>query len=141
MSQAVEVADAVVHLLNAEAFSQSLTAERAWRPEYTPQDMETLKVIVIPVMIGITGNDRASDIHDYAVEIGIFKKIESDDPQHVDPWIEFVEEVADRLRDKGGLDDPKASFSTIENDPIVASEYLQKHIFASLLTVVFRLWR
>ena len=140
-AQAIEIADAVVNLLNAEAFSQSLTAERAWRPEYEPKDLQIVKVLVIPVLIGITGNDRATDTHVYTVEVGLFKKIESDAPQHVDPWIDFAEEIADRLRDKGGLTDPKASYLSIENDPIVAAEFLEKNIFASLITVTYQLWR
>lgn len=135
-----DIADAVVAKLNVATFSQSFTAVRAYRPERTLEDMEELQVIVIPSVIDIAKENRSQDQHEYQIEIGVFKKIDSDDPDEVDRWVDFAEQLTDELRGSR-LTNPSASYISIENNPIAAEEYLRKHVFASLITVVYRVVR
>lgn len=142
MSTIINVADAVVASLNAGSFSQEFTAERKYQPVFELLELADLKVSVVPKSVSITTASRNDGYFDCAVDIGVQKKVDVDEPDEIDALVDLVEEIADHLR-MSRLDElPEAAWLSIENEPVFAAEHLdQQRTFTSLLTVTYRVRR
>lgn len=142
MSTVIDIADAVVASLNAGTFSQTFEAERKYQPVYELPDMQTLHVSVVPRSVSITTATRETGYFDCAVDVGVQKKVNPDEPDEIDALMNLVEEIADHLRMKRLNDAPQAAWVSIENEPAFASEHLdQQRVFTSVLTVTYRVRR
>lgn len=142
MSTIIAVADAVTTSLNAGTFSQEFTAERRYQPSFELSDMETLRVSVVPKSVSITNATRQHSFFDCAVDIGVQKKLDVDDPAQIDAMVDLVDEIIDHLRLKRPEAFPEAAWLSIEHEPVFAAEHLdQLRQFTSVLTVMYRLRR
>lgn len=141
-STILALADAVVAGLNAGTFSLPFTVQRGYRPAAELPDLAAVKVTVIPKSLAITAASRADGFYDCALDIGVQRKVNLDDPAELDALMRLVEELADHLRFKRLDGFPAAAWLSIENDPIFAPEHLEKeHVFTSVLTVTYRVRR
>lgn len=141
MSTMIQLADAIVASLNAGSFGQRFQAERHYQPVVELQQLQQLKVTVVPKSVSISAASRQDSFFDCAVDIGVQRKI-SDDPEVLDGLMQLVEEIADHLRFKRLDGFPAAAWLSIENDPIFAPDHLEKErVFTSVLTVTYRVRR
>jgi len=142
MSTIIDVADALVARLNAGQFSQPLTAERKYQPVFDLPQLADLKVSVVPKAVAITTASRHDSFYDCTIDVGIQKKVDSDDAAQIDPLVDLVEEIADHLRMQRLDELPEAAWMRIENDPVFAPELLdQDRVFTAVLTVTYRVRR
>ncbi len=142
MSTVLEIADAVVASLNAGTFSQAFEAVRKYRPSFELEELPTLRVTVVPRSVAISAAARDSSYFDCAIDIGVQKKVNPDEPTELDELMNLVEQLADHLRLQRLEEAPLAAWVGIENEPIFASEHLdQQRVFTSVLTVTYRVRR
>lgn len=141
MSVIVDIADAVVAELNEHSFSLDFTAERAYLPRYELEEMETLRVTVVPSSVQITTVSRAGEQYDYGIDMGVQKRRTTTDDAELDGLMDLVEEIADHFTGLT-LADPAAACVEVVNNPIYAPEHLDEmRQYTSVLTLVFRMWR
>lgn len=139
MSTIIDIAEAVVASLNAGSFDPPLGAQRRYLPKFDLPDLAELKVSVVPKSVTITNATRTSSHFDYAVYVGIEKKVASD--VEIDALVNLVEQIADHLRHNRSLT-PTALFVSIANEPVWALEKLDReHVFVGVLTATYRVCR
>jgi len=142
MATSVDIADAVVTELNAGTFGLPFTAQRRLLPEYKLQEMEELRVTVVPQAVEISLAHRSACQNDIQIDIGVQKKITADLDTEAAQLIVLVEEIIDYLRLRRLTDVPQVLWIRTRNEPIYAREHLaQQRLFTSVLTVTYRLVR
>ena len=138
----VDIAQAVVEDLNAQPFSQAFTAVRSYVPRAALEDLDVLRVSVVPrsTRPGLAARGRRQ--REVAIDVGIQRRLaDPDNLAEIDALVAFVEEVVDSLEGRR-LTAAGAGFLEIENEPAVAVEHLdQKGVFTSVITVRYRAWR
>jgi len=140
MSTIIAIADAVTASLNAGSFGLPFTAERLYQPAFELADLADLKVSVVPKGVTIGTASRDGSYFDCAVDVGIQKKIADD--AEIDGLVDLAEEIADHLRMKRLDDVPEAVWLSIEHEPVVAAEHLERQrALTSILTVTYRVRR
>lgn len=141
------IADAVKDALAAapaETFGLPFTPTRAWLPEYTIEELASLKVTVAPGTVESTPLSRAEDEATYTATVGVQKKVDPARALDMDPLGLLVEQIADYLNRKhldlgGGL---AAKFRSYAIDPAVSPELLvEQRVFTSVITLTYRLAR
>jgi hypothetical protein len=142
VSVILDIADAVVASLNAGSFALEFEAERKYQPVFELQDMQTLHVSVVPKSLAITTAARDSGFFDVAIDIGVQKKVNPDQPDELDALMNLVEQIADHLRMKRLDDAPNAAWLSVANEPVFSPEHLEQwRQFTSVLTVTYRVRR
>jgi hypothetical protein len=142
MSTLVKIADAVTTMLNAGGFGQTFTAERFYRPVFELKDMGVLHVSVAPHRLAIEAHDRGRDQHTYAIDIGVQKRLSTEQAPEIDALVDLVEQITDRFRHAILAIDPPAHVVKCENDPVVAAEHLENmRQFTSVVTLTIRVVR
>lgn len=142
MSTLIDIADALVASLNAGLFSQPFKAERKYQPSFELPELQALQVCVVPRSVAIATATRESSYFDCAIDVGVQKKVNPDEPAELDGLMTLVEEIADHLRQHRLEDAPQAAWLSIENEPAFAAEHLdQQRVFTSVLTVNYRVRR
>jgi len=137
-----QIADAVVASLNAAPFSLPFTAERRYQPVFELSQLQELRVSVVPKSLTATAATRSDAFFDCAIDIGIQRKVNADDPAELDALMRLVEEIGYRLRGQPLAGLPAAVWLALENDPVFAPEHLEKErVFTSVLTVTYRVRR
>lgn len=146
----IEIADAVAAALNGAALSQVFTAERAYVPVHDLEDLDALKVTVVPAGLTLALLDRSPrHMHDYVVDVGVQKRFGSGalTPAEIlaacDPLMKLTEEVVDLFRGKAL---PVAAGSAVctaaANNPVFAPAHAdEKRVFTSVVSLTFRLGR
>ena len=138
-SSLIALADAIVASLNAGAFSLPFEAHRGYRPAVGLPDLAAVKVTVIPKSLTISAATRADGFYDCAIDIGVQRKVNADDPAELDALMRLVEEIGDHLRGRPLDGFPAAVWLSLENEPVFVPEHLEKeHVFTSVLTVTYR---
>jgi len=135
----VEIADAVTAELAKGSFSQAFTAERVYQPTYDLKDMVDLHVTIVPKsrLMAIAG--RNADRVDYAVDIGIQKKISNDGD--IDGMMALVAEIAGFLnrRPLSNLIGSPVAWVAAVNEPVFVPEHIEQlRQFTSVLTITYR---
>lgn len=149
----VEIAEEVKDALNDAAFSMPFTAERLYVPRFRLRknspgesgdpDLDTLRVSVVPRELSLVALNRGADDFDYSIDVAIQRRLESDDPADVDPYMGLAQEVVDLFRGKflAGVFGRAACVSAA-NLPIYSPEFLnESKVFTSVVTLTFRLAR
>ena len=146
MGLAVSIADAVATELNAApagTFSQQFTATRKVLPEFGLADLAALKVSVLPKSVEITGGTRAANTYEFAIDVGVQKKLGKELDTDVASLGAFVNELADYLRRRPmEVGTHVLVWAGIRNEPVYAPEHLaEQRVFTSVLTVTYRMMR
>jgi hypothetical protein len=136
----VQLADAIVDELNRQEFSLAFTAERAYLPVFELQDMNELKVTVVPKQDDGKLDTRSSSAHEYAVDIGVQMKPPTIDNENLDPLMGLTQEIADFF-----LFGQRPGGTTLIA-PQVRILFLQEHLhkfhqFTAVVTLTFKGWR
>ena len=143
MSVVIELSDAVAASINAGAFDPPVTAERSHLPIFDLGTVgDAIKVSVVPRSLTVAAASRSSGFFDAAIDIGVQRRVDPDDPAQVDALHGLVEQVGDRLRLSPLETLPGAQWIASEHDPLLAAEHLERlSVFTSVLTVTYRLTR
>jgi hypothetical protein len=137
----LDIADAVVAQLNATAFSQSVTAERHYQPQFELSEMTELRVSVVPRSVTSKGLDRSRDSFDYRIDVAVQQKLDPT-PGNLDALMALVEEIADHFRSEPLAGYPQARCTEVENVPVYSLEHLDEfRQFTSVITLIYRVWR
>lgn len=145
MSLPVEVADAVVSLLNAGSFVPSFTAERNFAPDPESFDLSTLAVYVVPRGIDRSWSTRAQRRESPKTSIVVMKKVgmvdNQPDPADVEPLIDLSESIVDYLEESSrrDLDLASGGVAGIEDaqyEPLYYPEHLlELGLFVGVITL------
>jgi len=143
MALVIEIADALVAVLNAEDFTQSFTATRRVRPSFEGVDMGDLHVTVTPRSFEAILVSRSVSQYDVQIDIGVQMKlpVDEDEDYGVANMCGLVEEIADFLDGKQltGTGWKAAWLGPATNDPIYSTDHLaEKRLFTSVLTMTYR---
>jgi hypothetical protein len=142
MAFIADIAEAVVTEINAASFSQPVTAKREYLPHFDLEDMQELKVTVVPKSVLTLPGGRAHNQHDYAIDVAVQKKLDKADNPEIDALVTLVDEIGDHFRLKRLASYPNAMWLKTENEPVYSLEHLQEmRQFTSVLTLTFRLMR
>ncbi len=141
-STLIALAGAIVARLQDGTFSLPFEVQRGYRPVLELPGLTAVKVTVIPKSLAISAATRADGFYDCAIDIGVQRKVNADDPAELDALMRLVEEIADHLRGKPLAGFTAAVWLALENDPIFAPEHLEKErVFTSVLAVTYRVRR
>ena len=143
MSTSVDIADAIAASLNAQGFTPQVTAARSHLPIFDlGQVGDALQVSVIVRSVTVEGATRTSNFFDVSTDIGVQKRVDSNDPSQIDALLDLVEQIGDHLRLRRLDTMPEAQLITSEHDPVLAAEHLERlSVFTSVLTVTHRVTR
>jgi hypothetical protein len=142
LSTVIQVADGVVAELNAGTFSQPLTAARHYVPSFELQEMNELRVSVVPKAVVVSPLDRSRNTHDAQIDLAVQKKFATGDAAEIDPLMALVEEIADHFRLRRLDSFPAAHWIKTEHKPIYAQDHWEElRQFTSVLTLTFRVIR
>ena len=142
MSTVLNVADAVVAQLNTATLSQPVVAERLYVPNFDLQDMQDLRVTVVPRELHVRSLDRGRNNYEAEIDLAVQKKFKKGDAAEIDPLVAFVEEIADLFRLKRLASFPGAIWSRTDHQVLYSQEHWdQLRQFTSLLTLSFRVMR
>jgi len=137
---AVVLAEAVKDLLNAQPFSLSFAARRPYVPVYQLQEMETLRVDVVPNAYEQSRLDRSGWQEAHAIDVGVQQRVKGLEDPVIDQLMGLMQEIRDYLRDTR-IASPQALVIGLENAPVYDPESLeQKQLFVSVLTVTYRVF-
>lgn len=146
MSTITALADAVTEHINAGSFSQPVLAVRTHQPAFTLEELGTLRASVVPRTTTITPVSRANCIEEHVVDVGVQKKLPSEDEQDaIDALLELTEAIGDRLRHTRLAGFNEAAWAGIAHEAggaVVSGESLEQHrVFTSVLSVTYRVRR
>jgi hypothetical protein len=138
-SPIIALANLVTDDLNAA--SLGFTAVRAYLPVLPQDELDSLRVFVIPKAESLEASSRRTSQADRQIDIGLIKKLtvgpdDSFDNAQLDALGDTVQAVKERLQFR-----PLGNFTWIktENDPIWVAEHLDQHRqFTSVITVTYR---
>jgi hypothetical protein len=143
----IQIADAVVAVLNAATLSQTFTAARYYLPEFELNEMDTLHVSVVPAELDEEIADRSRDRAEYKIHVAVQKRVTKQEPpgldaEAIDGLMTLVEEIGDLFRHKPLAGFEQAHWVKTENKPIYDPKHLKEHgQFTSLLALTFRVVR
>jgi hypothetical protein len=134
----IELADSVTAALNAATFSQSFTAERLYLPRFEAEELEQLRVSVVPAGAEAINLARAQQQIEYTIVIVIAKRITAE-PTAMDALIQLAEEIADHFSAHRVLGN--YTCKDIQIDPIYSPEHvLQYSVFTCAIELTFEAW-
>lgn len=141
-STLIALADAIVSSLAGGTFSLPFEVQRGYRPVVELPALGTVKVTVIPKSLAISAASRADGFYDCAVDVGVQRKVNPDEPAELDALMRLVEEIGDHLRFRRLEDLSVAAWLSLENEPVFAPDHLEQHRqFTSVMTVTYRVRR
>lgn len=143
MSIVADIADAVVAALNAQTFTPTFSTERRLLPVFDLAEAgDQARVTVVPRSVAIAGGTRTENVFDVAVDVGVQRRIDVEDTAQGDALLDLVEQIGDALRLKRLPGYPEAAWVSLEHEPVLAAEHLERlRVFTSVLTVTYRVRR
>jgi hypothetical protein len=140
MQLTTDIADAVVTALNADTFSAEFTATRMFRPEFKPQALAAITVVVVPRNWSSTLVSRNSSEHSCAVDVAVMKKVDSESAAELDPLLALADEIAAALQPMR-FDDLNANCTAVENvnpESVIVLEHLHENrVFTCVVRATF----
>lgn len=141
----VDICDGVVAAINAGTFSPAFTAARSFLAVYDIGETADLVVNVVPRSgpsnppdtVEVRGS-RAGRFVDFAVDVGVQKKVAAGDDEAIAELIALVEAIGDFLANRALAG---VAVRWIRND--IPQVYLEEHLrnlhqFSSVITVTYR---
>lgn len=140
VQKTIDIADALVTLVNAAAIG--VTFSRAFVPEFDADDLAAPKGVVVPRSITIEPGSRTTDFDDHSIEIGIGRRISSEDADMKAGLLVF-EALVDVIRAGANK-----SLTTSDGDTVCRRgtvevrlydpEHVRKRVSLSVLRVTYR---
>ena len=138
MSELIDLADALVSELNDGDFSQEFTAVRTYVPEYSLEELETLRVTVLPKAQEVSPLTRGADVWQPAADIGVQRRVDNSTNVDADALVALVQEIIDALRRARLEDYPDGRWVSAVNEPIYDPAQLrEQQVFTSVITVTY----
>ena len=138
---ALDIANALTAELNAATFSQPFTAVCKFVPFYPEEDLQTLRVTVVPKSYEETNQSRQSSVLTISVDVAVQKKladIEADSPAMLD----LVSDILVCFKGRTLTACPYARWVESKNEPLFSPEHLgQYKVFTGVLTLTYRMVR
>ena len=146
-STTIQIADAMVAVLNDATLSQPVTAVRHYLPEFDLKEMDELHVSVVPAELDEEIADRSRDRAEYKIHVAVQKRVSKQEPPGldtaaIDGLMRLVEEIDDLFRHKPLAGYENAHWVKTENKPIYDPKHLKEHgQFTSLLAFTYQVVR
>ena len=138
-SKLLGIADAVVATINSASLSQTVNAERLFLPQFDLQEMNVLRVVVVPKEEERKPLSRKIKEAAYSVDVGVLKKVKSAEASEVDPLCVLVAEIAMAFDGKRLDSIPEAFCMVAKTDPVYSVEHMEQlRQFTSVLTLSFK---
>jgi len=142
VAASIEIADAVVVVLNAATLSQPVTAQRQYQPRFELPEMAELHVTVIPKSVTVTQLARNKAAKDYQIDIGVQRKFEAGDAAAIDALMDLTEEIAGLFEFKPLAGYPHAVWIRTEYPTLFVPEHMERlGQFTGVVTLTFRIAR
>jgi len=141
-ARSIQLADAVVALLNGHAFSQAFVAVRAWRPVTDLKSVTALQVHVLPTALETSQASRTRVQDAQQIDVEILRKVEQpDDLPALDAMVALAEEIGDFLRQNPPVVAPAAralGFELFPGNGHLAPKLLDElHLFGSVVRLSY----
>lgn len=141
-STLIQIADGVAASLNAATFALPFTAVRSYQPEYSPAELATLRVSVVPETVDGERKTRATFEEDHKVSVLVQQRPDGLADADLDALTALVEAIGDHLKTAPLAGLPGVQCVAVSNAPVFAPERLAEfREFCSLLVVTYRTWR
>jgi hypothetical protein len=144
----IELANGLVDDLRNADLTLGFDVARAYVPIQTIAELERVRVTVMPSALAIRPITRNSDDHDYTIDIGVQRFVNSTLIENLDPYMRLTEEIIDRYRGQrfefGGVydNDHSGLCVEIEVEPLYDPKHLDEHrVFTSVAKLTFRVAR
>ena len=138
----LQIAESVNAQLNSAELSRPFVAERLYVPNFDLEEMQELRVSVVPRDMQIVGHDRATSKYNVRIDVAVQQKFEHGSNDEIDPLVALVEEIADLFRLKRLDSMPEARCTQVEHPVIYSAEHWEQlRQFTRLLTLTFQLSR
>ena len=150
----VTIAEAVKEALATAAvareFAQEFAPVRSYRPEYSLEELGTLRVTVIGRKESLVVSSRSKRQVDYAIDVGVQKKVAKPaDVTEGDSLMLLTQQIEDYFwdltkRPNDANDEPVTldTATTGEGDATWSPEYMREHgAFSAVITLTFRGFR
>ena len=139
----LEVADALVALLNTATLSVPVVATRKYLTVFAPETLaalETLTVTVVPVALVGSKAAREGEFVELSVAVHVQQRVDMSLPA-IDVLMALVQEIIDTVKYTTVSSLPAMS-TGYENDPVFSPEDLgQMRLFTSTVVFHFRILR
>jgi len=136
VSLIVDIPESLKDFLNAGTFTEEFTAKRIYVPVFSIEGAEDLQVLVAPRENERTIRNKKQQVSEVQVDVAIFKKVISTEPETIDPLTDFVEELVKYLEFEN---QSGHSWLRTTNDLIYDQDYLrERKIFRSRILNVYR---
>ena len=135
----IEIANDVVTVINGGTFTipDVFTAERLFIPEFSIEDLKTLRVTVLLSQDPEELLHRRASQIDYTISVGVQKKCDNLTTDF-DALVEFCDEINELFRFTK-LPTTAVSWVSSERDPIYDPDMAtQTNIFTSVINLTFR---
>lgn len=138
----IELAEAVKDRLNATDFGEPMEAQRLYVPRYELEDMDTLRVSVVPAGSLSELSSRNSTTDEYTIDIGVQKRFKTEDSIDLDPLVALTQAIADSFRFKKLDGMPSATWIKGEITPAYIPQHIEQYRqFTSVVRLTYRLIR
>lgn len=139
----ITICTAIAAFLNESAtqsgFAQQFTAEHKNKPEFTLEDLATLKVTVTPASLADDFAARGIVQHGDGIVIGVQKKVnETTKEADISGLVLLCEQITEALYNKKQItvDDFQVTFLKANADPIFDGGQMNEHlVFTSVIRV------
>jgi hypothetical protein len=139
ISNLLAISDAAVATINGAFLGQPLNAERLFLPQFELQEMNVLRVVVVPKDEERRQITRASKQAAYRVDVGVLKKLTSVDAAEIDPLCALVAQIAALFDGKRLAALPDAICTVAKTEPVYSTEHLdQLRQFTSVVVLTFK---
>ncbi len=124
---AIQLAEAIVNRLNTGSFSQPFTAKRYYQPKFKLEELQELRVCVVPLSTSKVSISRGADSVETVVQIGVLKKLTSIENESLDPLTFLVEQIADSMNNIEVLANPISTVTGTAINPIFDQKLLNEN--------------
>lgn len=146
MSPHIEIAEAVTNALNARTFSLPFRAERVYLPLYGADEIEDLRLAVVPRTQRRTPKTRGGVTDkEFDVDIGFLQRLRTADPiDHADSIMSLVEDVLELFENadsRPAIETEKGAalwFQSENNVPFGDRLMHEHNAFATAITLSYR---
>lgn len=137
----LQLADAIVAALNDHDFEQPVTAVRTYLPRYRLEELDQVKLTIVPKDDEGEREARGLWQDDYSVDLAIQKRLTSpDETTEMDGLVLLGQRIVDFLRSaKLGV---PATFLRSGFAPLFDPDHLEQHqTLTTVVNLVYRGWR